>query len=186
MVRSVLITGASGGLGLETAVYLAERGFRVYATMPDLSERDVVDEAASRHGVELHVLKLDVTDQTSIEDAVSTIAEESGGIYGLVNNAGVALRGYFEDLLDEEIRRAFDVTVFGTMAVTRAVLPHMRAASHGRIVIVTSIGGRIGRLAVWAHSGPRPGSPSRGGWGGQMPGSMDMTSRRSTAGWILS
>lgn len=152
MSKSVLITGASGGLGLETAVHLAERGFRVYATMPDLSERHVVDEAASRHGVELHVLKLDVTDQISIDEAVQTVVGESGGIYGLVNNAGVALRGYFEDLLDEEIRRAFDVNVFGTMEVTRAVLPHMRAAGQGRVVIVTSIGGRIGSLAVSAYS----------------------------------
>ena len=152
MADSVLITGASGGLGLETALYLAKRNFNVYATMPDLSERETVDEAASQHGVELRVLKLDVTDQASIDEAVGIAVEESGGVYGLVNNAGIALRGYYEDLLEEEVRRAFDVNVFGTMRVTRAVLPYMRASRRGRIVIITSIGGRIGSLAVSVYS----------------------------------
>ena len=152
MADSVLITGASGGLGLETALYLAKRNFNVYATMLDLSERETVDEAASQHGVELRVLKLDVTDQASIDEAVGIAVEESGGVYGLVNNAGIALRGYYEDLLEEEVRRAFDVNVFGTMRVTRAVLPYMRASRRGRIVIITSIGGRIGSLAVSVYS----------------------------------
>ena len=152
MARSVLITGAATGLGLETALYLARRGFRVYATMPDLSERGPLDAAAARRGVEFRVLPLDLTDADSIDAAVGTVVEESGGVYALVNNAGIALRGYFEDLMDEEVRRAFDINVFGTMAVTRAVVPHMRRARRGRIVIVTSVAGRIGSLAVSAYA----------------------------------
>ena len=151
MTDSVLITGTATGLGLETAVYLAERGFRVYASMPDLGERDALETAAARRGVKLEVLELDITDRAGISKAVSTVVEQSGGIYGLVNNAGIALRGYFEDLSEEEIRRVFEVNVFGTMAVTRAVLPPMRAARRGRIVITTSVGGRIGSLAVSAY-----------------------------------
>ena len=149
---SVLVTGASFGLGLEISLHLAERGFDVYATVPDLAERAPLDEATARRGVRVNVARLDVTDPTSIEAVVAEMVERSGGVYGVVNNAGIALRGYFEDLLEEEIRRVFDVNVFGSAAVTRAVLPHMRAAGRGRIVFITSIGGRVGAPAVSAYA----------------------------------
>ncbi len=149
---AVLVTGASTGLGLETSLYLAARGFEVYASMPDLAEREAVEQAATQRGLRLNAVELDVTDVGSIDAAVRAIVERSGGIYGVVNNAGVALRGYFEDLLDEEVRRAFEVNVFGTMAVTRAALPHMRAARRGRIVIITSVAGKIGAPAVSAYA----------------------------------
>jgi len=151
LTKSLLITGASTGLGMETALHLAERGFDVFASMPDLNEREALDASAARRRVHLTVLELDVRDQSGISKAVSTVVEKSGGIYGLVNNAGIALRGYFETLTEEEIRRVFEVNVFGTMAVTRAVLPHMRAARSGRIVFMTSVGGRIGSFAVSAY-----------------------------------
>ena len=149
---SVLVTGASFGLGLEMSLHLAERGFDVYATVPDLSERGPLDETAAKRGVRVNVARLDVTDPQSIDAAVAAMVERSGGVYGVVNNAGIALRGYFEDLLEEEIRRVFEVNVFGSAAVTRAVLPHMRAAGRGRIVFITSIGGRVGAPAVSAYA----------------------------------
>ena len=151
MINSVLITGASTGLGLEIALYLADRGLEVYASVRDLGQRSALDEAAARRGVQLHVLQLDITKKDEIEEAVGMVVEQSGGIYGLVNNAGIGLRGYFEDLSEEEIRSVFETNVFGTMAITRAVLPHMRVAKRGRIVIVTSVGGRIGAFAVSAY-----------------------------------
>jgi len=151
MSDSVLITGASTGLGLETAVYLAERGFEVYASMRDLGKRAVLDEAAAHRGVQLHVLQLDITNKDEIEKAVCTVVGRSGGVHGLVNNAGIGLRGYFEDLSEEEIHQLFEVNVFGTMTVTRAVLPHMRAARRGRIVIISSVAGRIGSPSASAY-----------------------------------
>ncbi len=146
--KSILITGASTGLGKETALYLAERGFRVYATVREMSGADKLLAEAKSRNVGLRVLPLDVVNPASIEHAVQTIVEESGGIYGLINNAGVGLRGYFEDLDDREIRQMFDANVFGVMAVTRAVLPHMRKARSGRILLISSVGGRIGSLGV--------------------------------------
>jgi len=148
MPRAVLITGAGTGFGLATALFLAKHGYRVYASVPDLGQQEAVMAAAAEHQVRLHVLQLDVTDQASIQSAVNTVVAESEGIYGLVNNAGIGLRGFFEDLSETEIRRLFEVNVFGVMAVTRAVLPHMRAAHCGRIVIISSAGGRIAAMTL--------------------------------------
>jgi NAD(P)-dependent dehydrogenase (short-subunit alcohol dehydrogenase family) len=146
--ESILVTGASTGLGKEMALYLAERGFKVYATIRDTSGSDALLSAARGRNVELTVRALDVTNKASIQNAVQSIVEECGGIYGVINNAGIGLRGYFEDLDDEEIRRMFDANVFGVMEVTRAVLPHMRKARRGRIILISSVGGRIGSLGV--------------------------------------
>jgi NAD(P)-dependent dehydrogenase (short-subunit alcohol dehydrogenase family) len=148
---SVLVTGSSTGLGREMALYLAEHGFQVYATVRDVSQADSLLASANERKTQLRVLPLDVTKGDSIVEAVQTIVAESGGIYGVINNAGVGLRGYFEDLADEEIRQVFEANVFGVMAVTKAVLPHMREAGRGRIIIISSIGGRIGSLGVSAY-----------------------------------
>jgi NAD(P)-dependent dehydrogenase (short-subunit alcohol dehydrogenase family) len=106
---------------------------------------------AAERKVPLRVLPMDVTDHASIQQAVHTIVLESGGIYGVVNNAGIGLRGYFEDLADEEVRQVFNANVFGVMAVTKAVLPYMREARRGRIILISSVGGRIGALGVSAY-----------------------------------
>jgi NAD(P)-dependent dehydrogenase (short-subunit alcohol dehydrogenase family) len=150
-MNTVLITGSSTGLGLETALHLAERGFRVYATLRDLGQQADILDAAKERQVSLRVLQLDVTDAESIEGAIGTIVAESGGIFGLVNNAGIGLRGCFEDLSEGEIRQVFEANVFGTMAVTRRVLPHMRAAGRGRVVTITSVGGRIATFGLTAY-----------------------------------
>lgn len=147
----VLVTGASSGLGLETAAYLAERGFLVYATMRDIGRRDRLDEEARRRGVTVRCLQVDVTAPETITAAVRTIVDECGRLWAVVNNAGVQIRGYFEDLSEAEIRHVFDTNLFGSMSVTRAVAPHMRRAGGGRIVIVTSVAGRIGWLGQSAY-----------------------------------
>ena len=148
---TVLVTGSSTGLGLETALHLAGRGFRVFAGVRDLEHRPAVLEAAEDRGVNLTVVQLDVTDPQSVDRAVQTVVESGGGVYGLVNNAGVGLRGCFEDLKTSEIRDVFEANVFGTMAVTRRVLPHMRAVGRGRIVTISSVGGRIATFGLSAY-----------------------------------
>jgi len=147
MKRSVLITGAGTGFGRSTALLLAERGFRVYGTV-QAGQREDLEKAALARGVALRVVEADVTCAETVESAVSTIVEECGGIFAVVNNAGVGLRGFFEDLSEEELRRAFDVNFFGVLAVTRAVLPHMRAAGEGRIVMMSSAGGRMAAMTL--------------------------------------
>jgi len=141
---AVLVTGASSGLGLEIAVFLARHGYPVYATMRNLERRAALDAAAQRHNVELKVLQLDITDAASIAAAVDVITSAPDPLYGLVNNAGSILRGYFEDVSDEEMRAVFEANLFGTMALTRAVLPLLREARRGRIIVMSSTGGRLG------------------------------------------
>ena len=145
---AILISGAGSGIGLASALYLAQHGFRVFATVPDLAQRAAVESAAAERGVSLHVLHLDVTEPESIQRAVNTVIETCGAIYAVVHSAGLGMRGFFEDLTDAEIRRVFDVNVFGVMALTRAVLPSMRAARRGRIIVVGSVAGRIASMSL--------------------------------------
>jgi NAD(P)-dependent dehydrogenase (short-subunit alcohol dehydrogenase family) len=148
---TVLVTGSSTGLGLETALFLAERGYRVYATVRNMASQSAVLEEAERRRVTLEIVELDVTDRGSIDAAISTITGATGSIFGLVNNAGIGLRGCLEDLTDDEIREVYEVNVFGTMAVTQRMLPAMRAAGRGRIVTISSVGGRIGTFGLSAY-----------------------------------
>jgi short-subunit dehydrogenase len=148
MADSILVTGASTGLGKEMSLYLADRGFDVFATVRDMRDSEGLLSAAKDRNVTLKVLPLDVTKTSSVDSAVESVVAQAGSIYGVINNAGVGLRGYFEDLDLEEIRRMYDANVFGVMDVTRAVLPHMRKANRGRIVLISSVGGKIGSLGV--------------------------------------
>jgi NAD(P)-dependent dehydrogenase (short-subunit alcohol dehydrogenase family) len=140
---AIIVTGSGTGLGLETSLTLAAQGFRVFATIRNPSQREPLLKAAADRGVNLDVLRLDLTDRASIDAAVSAVVEETGGVFGLVNNGGIGLRGCLEDCSEREVEQLFETNVLGTIAVTRAVLPHMRRAGCGRIVTVSSVGGRV-------------------------------------------
>lgn len=135
--KAVLVTGASSGIGEVTAVELARRGFRVFAGVRQPADGERV---AAQAGPRCTPVLLDVTDPASIADAVEVV-RCAGGIYGLVNNAGVAVAGPLEYLALEDVRRQFAVNVFGALAVAQALLPLLRR-SLGRIVNVGSISGR--------------------------------------------
>jgi len=152
--RTVIVTGAGTGLGLETALHLAGQGMRVYATVRNPAQEPRIREAARERGIDradLDVVRLDLTDRESIETALEHVVGEAGGVYGLVNNGGIGLRGCLEDVTDEEIRAVFEANIFGTIAVTQAVLPHMRAAGRGRVVTITSVGGRISTFGLGVY-----------------------------------
>ena len=134
--RSVLVTGASTGIGRATALLLHERGFRVFAGV----RKDADAEALAAAGLE--PLILDVTNEQHIAGVATTIEEADGGLYGLVNNAGIASAAPLEFVPVADLRHQLEVNVVGQVAVTQAVLPLLRA-SRGRIVNVTSIGGLI-------------------------------------------
>lgn len=136
MTRSVLVTGASSGFGRNAVLDLAADGWRVFASMRDIGMgRALMAEA----GDAVTLLPLDVTDDKSIQSAVALAEADIGGaLDAVLNNAGYAAIGAFEDLPDAECRRQMETNFFGTLAVTRAVLPAMRRAGRGRIVVVTS------------------------------------------------
>jgi NAD(P)-dependent dehydrogenase (short-subunit alcohol dehydrogenase family) len=140
---AVLVTGSATGIGLETALVLATAGFRVFASVRRPEQGAEVLARAADRGVELEVVQLDLTDHAGAVEAVARVADRAGGIYGLVNNAGIGLRGCVEDCSEEEISDLFATNVLGTIALTKAVMPHMREAGCGRIVTVTSVGGRV-------------------------------------------
>lgn len=149
--EAVLVTGASSGLGLVTAIELAQHGFRIFAGMRDPARRQQLDLAAARQQLNIEVLKLDVTCDSDVDAAVRSIVSRCGAIYGLVNNAGMQLRGYFEDQSEAEMRQVMETNVFGTLKITRAVLPHMRKAGRGRIIMVTSVGGLLGSPGLTSY-----------------------------------
>jgi len=149
---SVIITGSGTGIGRETAFCLARAGYEVYATVLTPDQAGEIEAEASRRGLgNLKAPLLDIRDREAVGSVVRQVHEETGGPFALVNNAGITLRGFFEDLEEEEIRNLFETNVFGTLNVTRAVIPYMREARRGRILIVTSIGGRIGSMGVNAY-----------------------------------
>ncbi len=151
MQESVIVTGAGTGIGLATALLLAKKDYRVFATVPVPDQEALLRAAAVQYGVELDILRLDVTDRGSIRAAVDEVLAASGSLYGVIHSAGLGLRGFFEDLREEEIRQLYEVNVFGAMAVTRAVLPCMRAERRGRIVFIGSAAGRVATMAVTAY-----------------------------------
>ncbi|NJD02488.1 MAG: SDR family oxidoreductase [Ruminiclostridium sp.] len=141
--KIVLITGCSSGMGLSTAVYLAEKKYRVYASMRDLNKKDSLLSEATKAGVHIEILQLDVTDEESIKNAVGLVLKQEGQIDILVNNAGFGSGGFMEDYSMEEIRSQFETNFFGLVRVTKEVLPAMREKHSGYIVNISSIGGKI-------------------------------------------
>lgn len=140
-MRSALITGTSSGIGLATAVALASRGWRVFATMRNLQKRGALDLALRAAGVQenVDIQELDVTSAASIETAtVSILARTGNRLDAVVHNAGVAAAGALEDVPEPELRRVMETNFFGVLALTRALLPTFRAQRRGRIVIISS------------------------------------------------
>ena len=140
-MRSVLITGTSTGIGQATAVTLAARGWRVFATMRNLEKRGLLEQALKEGGVQndVEIEQLDVTDATSIRTAVaSTLSQTGNKLDAVVHNAGVAAAGALEDVPESELRRVMETNFFGVLELTRALLPTFRAQRRGRIVIVSS------------------------------------------------
>jgi short-subunit dehydrogenase len=136
MTQCVLITGASCGIGLATAEYFHRQGWNVAASMREPTKAPILGEHPG-----LIYPKLDVTDPKSIQSAVDEVLERWGRIDVLVNNAGYGLIGPFEAADEMQVRRQFDVNVFGLMAVTRAVLPSMREAGGGALINLSSMAG---------------------------------------------
>lgn len=142
--KVALVTGSSSGIGYETALMLARNGFDTYATMRNTNKSKEIIEITKKENLPLRVLKLDVTDDRSVEDAINNILNEKKSIEVVVNNAGYGLMGSIEDSSLDEIKAQFETNFFGAIRVMKKVLPIMRKQKSGTIVNVSSIAGRIG------------------------------------------
>ncbi|MFL6062305.1 MAG: oxidoreductase [Marmoricola sp.] len=142
-----LVTGGSSGIGACTVVELIEAGFTVYTCARRVEK---MDDLATRGA---HVFAMDVTDDASTTAGVERILAEQGRIDVLVNNAGYGSYGAVEDVPMEEARRQFDVNVFGLARLTQLVVPHLRAQGSGRIINVSSVGGKFYEpFGAWYHA----------------------------------
>lgn len=137
-MKTILITGASSGIGAATARHFQEKGWNVIATM-----RNPEGETSLGTLENVLVVRMDVTDEESITGAVSEGIKHFGRIDVLLNNAGYGAYGALEAFSMDRIRRQFETNVIGLLAVTKAVLPHMRQNRSGTIVNISSIGGQI-------------------------------------------
>jgi NAD(P)-dependent dehydrogenase (short-subunit alcohol dehydrogenase family) len=152
--KIALITGSSSGFGLLTSIELARGGFRVIASMRDLSRRKPLDDAAFAAGLSerIDVRQLDVTNFAATPGFVEAVVRDHGRLDVLINNAGFAVAGFAEDLTLDEIRRQFDTNFFGAVALTQAALPVMRRQRSGHIIMVSSIAGLHGAFSISSYS----------------------------------
>lgn len=141
----ILITGATSGIGRYAALYLARRGHRVIASGRRAEALAALATEARDEGLALDTLRIDVTDAASIDEARhQVLALTAGhGVDALINNAGYGHAGPMAEVSDADLRAQYETNVFGLMAVTRAFLPEMRARGAGRIVNVSSVGGKL-------------------------------------------
>ncbi len=142
--KVAVITGSSSGIGLESALVLARNGYITYATMRSPEKDTSIKEAVQNESLPIRVVQLDVTNDTSVKNAINHIISEAGGIDVLVNNAGYSLGGALEDLSMEEIKSQYETNLFGLIRVTQAVLPTMRKQRSGRILNISSGAGIFG------------------------------------------
>ncbi|MFN8169037.1 MAG: SDR family NAD(P)-dependent oxidoreductase [Candidatus Nanopelagicales bacterium] len=140
-----LVTGTSSGMGLHTAVQLAAGGHHVVATVRDLARADRLLAAAEAAGTSVDVRVLEVTDHVAGTALVDAVVAEHGALDVLVNNAGRGAVATAEQLSIEQVREQLETNFVSVVALTKAALPHMRAAGRGRIVTVTSVGGAVGQ-----------------------------------------
>ncbi len=145
MKKNIVITGTSSGLGLETATLFAQNGYKVFATMRDLSKSSILKEKIERENLDIEILQLDVTDEVSVTNCINQIIDKVGHIDILINNTGGGFAKTTEQTTEKEMQWVTDLNYYGVVRCTKAVLPNMRKFKNGRIINITSVGGLVGQ-----------------------------------------
>src|SRR5437773_11407695 len=150
--QTVLITGATDGLGKAAALWLAGWRYRVFAAGRSAEKRTQLDAMAKEKNLPLETLEMDVCDDGSVQKAMASVYQRVGAIDVLINNAGFVQVGGVEDLRLADWRRQFETNVFGVIRVTQAVLPRMRERRKGRILMMSSVSGFVTPPTQGAYS----------------------------------
>jgi len=146
-MKVVFITGASSGMGRATAALLVQHGYIVYAAARRVARMKDLEAMG------IHIIEMDVSDESAVETGVKTIFREQGKIDILINNAGFGAYGALEDLPISEAKYQLDVNLFGVASLIQLVLPKMRAQGSGKIINVTSVGGKFAMpYSGWYHA----------------------------------
>ncbi|WP_206734504.1 oxidoreductase [Ancylomarina salipaludis] len=147
MTKVVFVTGASSGMGESTAILLSKQGYKVYGAARSVNKMKKIET----HGIS--IISLDLTNDESIVKCVETILSKEGRIDILINNAGYGSYGAIEDVPIDEARRQFEVNIFGLARITQLVLPSMRKNKYGRIINISSMGGKVySPFGAWYHA----------------------------------
>ena len=144
LIETVLVTGASSGIGRVTCLLLAEKGYTVIGTSRSLERLAGLFEDAERRGLRVWGVEMDVNSDESVGSVVPGLVGQFGNIHALVNNAGFGVWGPVESLSTEELKTQFEANFFGAVRTMQAVLPGMLSRGSGRIVNISSVLGRIG------------------------------------------
>lgn len=145
MKKNVLITGTSTGVGLETAILFAKNGYKVYATMRNLSKSEALKHKIEKEKLDIEILELDVTKQETITKTVEYIISKDKKIDILINNAGAGFAKTTEQATVKEIEWVTNVNYLGVVFTTKTVLPYMRKQKAGHIITLSSVGGLVGQ-----------------------------------------
>ena len=149
---TVLITGTSSGIGLATALELGRAGHKVYATMRNPARAPQLGEQASREGLPISILTMDVDSDRSVSDCFAAVYRQDAQIDVLINNAGIERHGSVEELPMEAFRATMETNYFGALRCIRQVLPRMRERGSGCIVNVSSVAGKIASSPLGAYT----------------------------------
>ncbi len=143
----VLVTGASSGIGFNTALELKEKGYIVWGAARRVENLKQLEEKG------INIIYLDLCDEDSIIACINEINQNSGGVDILINNAGYGSYGAIEDVEIEEAKRQFEVNIFGLSRMIQLVLPHMREKRKGKIINISSVGGKVHTpFGAWYHA----------------------------------
>jgi NAD(P)-dependent dehydrogenase (short-subunit alcohol dehydrogenase family) len=151
-MKSVIITGANRGIGLETALAFAGAGYKVFATMRNPDSATVLKQKIKEESLSISVSAMDVNADESVKSCIEAILQENGSVDVLVNNAGIERHGSVEELSMADFKDVMETNYFGVLRCTKALLPSMRKNRNGCIINVASIAGRIANTPLGAYN----------------------------------
>jgi len=151
-MKSVIITGTSKGIGMETALAFARAGYKVFATMRNPGNADAFKQKISDEGLGITICAMDVDDDESVKNSVAAIIRENGPVDVLVNNAGIEYHGSIEEVPMADFKAVMETNYFGAVRCIKAVLPQMRERHNGCIINITSVAGKMSNTPLGPYS----------------------------------